>query len=182
MLLHISRPLYMLALCLASQVALVVKNPSANAGDKRHECEFNPWIEQIPWRRKWQPTPVFLPGEFHGLGSLAGYSLWGHKESNTTEVTQHACIFHPPEHLLCLFITCCCCCCCVASVVSDSVRPHRWQPTRLPRPWDLPGKNTGVGFHFLLQCMKVKSESDITQSCPTLSDPTEWRPPGSSIP
>ena len=46
-----------------------------------------------------------------------------------------------------------CCCCCIASVVSDSVRPHRWQPTRLFCPWDSPGKNTGVGCHFLLQCM-----------------------------
>ena len=54
----------------------------------------------------------------------------------------------------------CCCCCWVASVVSDSVRPHRRQPTRLPRPWDPPGKNTGVGCHFLLQCMKVKSERE----------------------
>ena len=59
----------------------------------------------------------------------------------------------------------------VASVVSDSVRPHRRQPIRLPRPWDSPGKNTGVGCHFLLQCMKVKSESEVTQSFPTLSDP-----------
>ena len=66
---------------------------------------------------------------------------------------------------------CCCCCCCVASVVSDSVRPHRWQPTRLPRPWGSPGKNTGVGCHFLLQCIKVKSESKVAQSCLTLSDP-----------
>ena len=57
----------------------------------------------------------------------------------------------------------CCCCCQVTSVVSDSVRPHRWQATRLPRPWDSPGKNTGVGCHFLLQCMKVKSESEVTQ-------------------
>ena len=48
--------------------------------------------------------------------------------------------------------------------MSDSVRPHRWQPTRLPRPWDSPGKNTGVGCHFLLQCMKVKSESKVAQS------------------
>ena len=70
---------------------------------KRRECEFNLWIEQIPWRRKWQPAPVFLPGESHGQGSLAGYSPWGRKESNTTEVTQHACIFHPPQHLLCFF-------------------------------------------------------------------------------
>ena len=65
---------------------------------------------------------------------------------------------------------CCCCCCCVALVVSDSVRPHRRQPTRLPHPWDSPG-NTGVGCHFLLQCMKVKSESEVAQSCPTLVTP-----------
>ena len=55
--------------------------------------------------------------------------------------------------------------------MSDSVRPHRRQPTRLPRPWDSPGKNTGVGCHFLLQCMKVKSESEVSQSCPTLATP-----------
>ena len=65
---------------------------------------------------------------------------------------------------------CCCCCCCVASVVSNSVQPHRRQPIRLPRSWDSPGKNTGVCCHFLLQCMKVKSESEVSQSCPTLSD------------
>ena len=53
----------------------------------------------------------------------------------------------------------------------DSVRPQRRQPTRLPHPWDSPGKNTGVGCHFLLQCMKVRSESEVTQSCPTLHDP-----------
>ena len=51
--------------------------------------------------------------------------------------------------------------------MSDSVRPHGRQPTRLLRPWDSPGKNTGVGCHFLLQCMKVKSESEVAQSCPT---------------
>ena len=71
--------------------------------------------------------------------------------------------------------------CQVTSVVSDSVRPHRQQPTRLPRPWDSPGKNTGVGCHFLLQCMKVKSQSEVTQSCPTLSDPMDCSPPGSSV-
>ena len=65
--------------------------------------------------------------------------------------------------------------------MSDSVRPHRRQPTRLPRPWDSPGKNTGVGCHFLLQCMKVKSESEVTQSYPTLSDPMDCSLPGSSI-
>ena len=55
--------------------------------------------------------------------------------------------------------------------MSDSVRPHRRQPTRLPRPWDSPGKNTGVGCHFLLQCMKVKSKSEVAQSCPTFTTP-----------
>ena len=58
--------------------------------------------------------------------------------------------------------------------------PQR-QPTRLPRPWDSPGKNTGVGCHFLLQCMKVKSESEVAQSCPTPSDPMDCSPPGPSV-
>ena len=77
----------------------------------------------------------------------------------------------------------CCCyyCCWVASVVSDSVRPHRRQPTRLHSPWDSPGKNTGVGCHFLLQCMKVKSEIEVTQSCPTLHNPMGCSLPGSSV-
>ena len=69
----------------------------------------------------------------------------------------------------------------VTSVVSDSMRPHRRQPTRLPRPWDSPGKNTGVGCHFLLQCMKVKSESEVAQSCPTRSDLRDCSLPGSSV-
>ena len=69
----------------------------------------------------------------------------------------------------------------VASVVSDSVRPHRRQPTRLPCPWDSPGKNTGVGCYFLLQCMKVKSESEVAQPCPTLRDPMDCGLPGSSV-
>ena len=64
-----------------------------------------------------------------------------------------------------------CCCCCVASVMSNSVWPHRWQPTRLPHPWGSPGKNTGVGCHFLLQCMKVKSESEVAQSVQLLATP-----------
>ena len=67
------------------------------------------------------------------------------------------------------------------SVVSDSVRPHRRQPTRLPHPWGSPGKNTGVGCHFLLQCMKVKRESEVAQSCPTLSDPMDCSLLGSCI-
>ena len=62
-----------------------------------------------------------------------------------------------------------------------SLRPHRLQPTRLRRPWVSPGKNTGVGCHFLLQCIKVKSESEVAQSCLTLSDPMDCSLPGSSV-
>ena len=65
--------------------------------------------------------------------------------------------------------------------MSNSVWPHRRQPTRLCCPWDSPGKNTGVGFHFLLQCMKVKSESEVTESCPTLSNPKDCSLPGYSV-
>ena len=64
--------------------------------------------------------------------------------------------------------------------MSNSVQPHRQQPTRLPHPWDSPGKNTRVGCHFLLQCMKVKSESEVAQLCPTLRDPMDCSPSGSS--
>ena len=66
--------------------------------------------------------------------------------------------------------------------MSNSVKPHRQQPTRVPCPWDSPGKNTGVGCHFLLQCMKVKSESEVSQSCPTLCDPTDCNTPGLPVP
>ena len=65
--------------------------------------------------------------------------------------------------------------------MSDTVRPHRRQPIRLPSPWDSQDKNTGVGCHFLLQCVKVKSESEVGQSCPTLSDPMDCSLPGSSV-
>ena len=66
--------------------------------------------------------------------------------------------------------------------MSDSLRPHRRQPTRLLHPWDSPGKNTGVGCHFLLQSMKVKSESEVAQSCPTLCNPMDCSLPGSEEP
>ena len=65
--------------------------------------------------------------------------------------------------------------------MSDSVRPHRQKPTRLPCPWDSLGKNTGVGCHFLLQCRKLKSESEVTQSCLTLSDPMDCSLPNFSV-
>ena len=65
--------------------------------------------------------------------------------------------------------------------MSNPVRPHRRKPTRLSCPWDSQGKNTGVGCHFLLQCVKVKSESEVAQLCPTLSNPMDCSLPGSSI-
>jgi len=66
-------------------VALVVKNLSANAGDSRDR--FYPWVGKIPWRRKWQPAPVVLPGKSHRQRSLAGYRPWGCKELDMTEHT-----------------------------------------------------------------------------------------------
>ena len=86
------------------------------------------------WRRKWQSTPVFSPGESQGQGSLVGCSPWGCTESDTTEVTWQ---------LSSNVLSC--------SVMSDSLQPHGLQPTRLPCPWNFPGKDTGVGCHFLLQ-------------------------------
>ena len=65
--------------------------------------------------------------------------------------------------------------------MSNSVRPHRRQPTRLRRPCDSPGKNTGVGCHCLLRCMKVKSKSEVAQLCPIFRDPMDCSPPGSSV-
>ena len=62
-----------------------------------------------------------------------------------------------------------------------TLRPHRWQPTRLPHPWDFPGKNTGIGCHFLLQGMKVKSESEVAQLCLTFRNPMDCSLPGSSV-
>ena len=131
------------------------------------------------WKQKWQPTPVFLPGESQGWGSLVGCRLWGRTESDTTEVSPWVGPGKPnlPLGLRgkaggCARVT---------AGLPDSVQPHRWQPTRLPHPWDSPGKNTGVGCHFFLQCMKVKSESEVAQSCPTLCGPVDCSLPGSSI-
>ena len=121
------------------------------------------------WRRKWQPTPVFLPGESQGLGSLVGCHLWAAQSRTRLKQLRSSSSndLHNPNTFF-------------VSVLSDSVRPHRRQPKRLPLPWDSPGKNTGLGCHFLLQCMKVKSESEVAQSCPTLSDPMDCSLPGSS--
>ena len=72
-------------------MVLAVKNSPANAGDVK-DAIFDPWVRKIPWRRKWQPIPVFLPGESHGQSSLAGYNPWGYTELAMTEVTEHSII------------------------------------------------------------------------------------------
>ena len=82
--------LYMLFYIWGISLAIYHLNPPAKVGDVKR-CKFDPWVGKIPWRWKWQPMPIFLPGEFHGERSLAGYSPWGHKESDTPEAHEHAC-------------------------------------------------------------------------------------------
>ena len=128
---------------------------------------------------------LFVP---HSRGSNKG---WKHYYPDNMEIClsylgdaplwRFPCVFHRKIEPHTDFFQWDRCCCQVTSVVSDSVRPHRRQPTRLPHPWDSSGKNTGVGCHFLLQCMKVKSEKEVTQSCPTLSDLMDCSLPGSSV-
>ena len=117
----------------------------------------------------------WTPGVGDGQGGLACCDSWGRRESDTTERLIWSDL---------IFAAAAAAAAVIPSVVSDSVRPHRWQPTRLPCPWDSPGKNTGVGCYFLLQCMKVKSESEVAQSCLTLSERTRllhpWDFPGKS--
>ena len=112
------------------------------------------------WRRKWQPTPVFLPAESQGRGSLVGCHLWGHTESDTTEVTEQQ-----QQQKTAYEISRC-------DWSSDVCSSDLWGSL---------GKNTGVGCHVLLQCMKVKSESEVVQLCLTLSESTDCSLPGSSI-
>ena len=130
------------------------------------EDEMVGWHHRLNGHRFW-----WTPGVGAGQGGLACCDSWGLKELDTTEQLDWA-------DAVISFV---CCCCWVTSVVSDSVRPHRWQPTRLPCPWDSPGKNTAMGCHFLLQCMEVKRESEVAQSCPTLQDSMYCSLRGSSI-
>ena len=127
-------------------MALAGKEPTCQCR-RRERHEFDPWVGKIPWRRKWQPTPVFLFGEFHGQRSLAGCSSQGCKELDVTEwLTQHT-SFPTSTHL---------------SVFSNSAprmlscfshvrlcANHGLEPARLLCSWDSPGKNTGVSCHFL---------------------------------
>ena len=104
---------------------------------------FDPWVRKIPWRRKWKPTPVNLPGKSHGQRSLVGCRLWGRTESDTTEATQQQQQFYYYYLLFIYSVSC--------SVVPDSLQPLGLQPARLLCPWDFPGQDTGFGCHFLLQ-------------------------------
>ena len=118
-----------------------------------------------------------LPAEPHGKPKNTGVGAYpfSSRSSRPRNPTGGSCITGG------FFTSWAICCYWVASVVSYSVRPHRRQAPRLHHPWDSPGKNTGVGCHFLLQCIKVKSESEVAQSCPTLSDPTDCTLPVSCV-
>ena len=146
----------------------------------------------FPWRKSflhfWENIniPVGLSiilSSKHGA-SWKKQLVWDHNSNNSTSAIPPD--FFAAEVLSAALPFHCCCCCQVASVVSDYVWPHRWQLTRLPHPWDLPGKNTGVGCHFLLQCMKVKCESEVVSysSRPHGLQPTRllhpWDFPGKS--
>ena len=145
--------------------------PNWLSGKESRRCGFSLWVRKIPWRRKWQPTPIFLlqkipwteePGGLQSIGCHRVRHDWGH---------MHA---HPSLYII--------------SAAAKSLQscptlcdPIDSRPTRLPRPWDSPEKNTGVGCHFLLQRMKVKSKSEVAQLCPTLSDPMDCSQPGSAV-
>ena len=115
--------------------------------------EFDPWVGKFPWKRKWQPTPVFLPGESQGWSSLVGCSSWGRKElghdwaTSLTHSVRHLvrvkCYSAWKHHWQVRSVS--------GSVVSDSLQPHGLQTARLLHPWNFPGKNTRVDCHFLLQ-------------------------------
>ena len=143
---------------------------------------------RISWRKKWQTTPVFLPGKSHeqrksgrlqsivvAVHSLSCPTLWdpvycSPPVSSVQRISQERILkwvaisfFRGLQNSQTLPSPTPTAAAAVTSVVFDSVRPHRQQLTRLPQPWDSPGKNTGVGCHFLLQCMKVKSEIEVAQ-------------------
>ena len=113
------------------------------------------FIHSLLWRRQWHPTPVLLPGKFHGQRSLVGCSPWGCEELDTTEQLH----FHFS----------------VSCIGEGNGSPLGSSVPGILQAWIL------VGCHFLLQCMKVKSESEVTQLCLTPSDPMDCSLPGSSV-
>ena len=129
----------------------MVKNPSANAGDVglipgsgRSPGErpgFEPWVKKITWRRKRQPTPIFLLGKSHGQRSLADYSPWGHKRVRQDSATEQ----QPAGWCLTGFVVV------FLSLSHVQLFCNPMDYSSLLSPWNFSGKNTGMGCHFLLQ-------------------------------
>ena len=118
-------------------------------------CQF-PLSMAFPRQEYWPGLP------FPSLGHLSNSGIEPESPASPILQVDSLLLSHMGSLIRKWMIICCCCCCCwVTSVVSNSLWPRRWQPSRLRHPWDSPGKNTGVGCHFLLQCMKVKSESEV---------------------
>ena len=150
-----------------------------------------PLSMEFPLQEYWSGLPFTSPGEFSNpaidprspTNHLSHQGSPRNKGKEFNNHTKHKCIkfVWRTENYMILVFSLCVCIYIYTSVVSDSVWSHRRQLIRLPRPGDSPGKNTGVGCHFLLQCVKVKSESEVAQSCPTLSNPMDHSPPSSSI-
>ena len=175
-------------MCMASQVEAVVKNPPASAKDARLDPKFDPWVRKIPWNRKWQPIPVFLPGRFHGERSLADYSPWGHKASDTTKHTYMClcvCVFmciHTHKHSLLLWVIWGCYKCHHPLLLNIVLhRTRQWQPIPVLLPGKSHGQRSLVGcspwgceesdttewlhFHFSLSCIGEGNGNPLQCSC-----------------
>ena len=166
---------------------------------KRHKrCGFDPWVRKMPWNRKWQLTSVFLPGKSHGQKSLAGYSPWGHKESDMTENTHRVCVF------MCVFVLSQFIMNKEVSLISRNLLfslsgqkivyvgnslPHpplkASSPYLYPSTWHayLKAKTSYTGNieYFSLLLMTEENESEVIQSCLTLCDPMNGSLPVSSV-
>ena len=144
---------------------------------------FDLWVGKFPWRRKWKPTPVILPGKSHGRRSPVGYSPWGRKEPDMTERLHFTSVFLPgkshgwrslADYSQCMPV------CSVTSVESDSWWPYGLRPSRLFCPWGSPGKNTAVGCQALLQGIFLTwgSNSRLPASPALQVDSLPAEPPG----
>ena len=136
----------------------MVKNLPTNAGDAR--LEFNPWVRKIPWSRKWQTTPVILPGKYHGRRSETGYSPYGHRESDMTEHHQHHHSFYSSLRFISLIIL---------LLFLDVI--ISWYPLFWSRQ-----------LFMVCSNWSVPAAAKSLQSCPTLCDPRDGSPPGSPVP
>ena len=168
----------------------------------------NSWVGKSPWRRKWQPTRVFLPGESHGQRNLAGYSSWNWQESDMTQQLNHPLLdgirksCNSPFCLrldfanisvvvvmdfanILVVVVMVLCCMLSCSIMSNSLPSHELQPPGFSVPGDSPGKNTEVGCHVLLQGNLsnpgIESRSPALQADSLLSEPPgAWNVPEKS--